>query len=1240
MKARAVDNRGMSKCLTAAVVLTSTIVGATPALAGGGSGGFSGGVGGTGYVGNPGGGGGSGSGGGGGGAGGGSGGAGDINSAAGGPGGTPGSKDGQAGTDNPGTVNGGGGGGGGGYNGNGFGASSISNPLGATIAGGNGGHGGSGVGSAGPGGGGGGGAGGYGVIDIGLAVSTNAGTISGGSGGAGGQSQGSPGSGGDGGIGYFSLSSSNLTNNGAITGGNGGQGGANINNAVGAGGTGGTGGAGVAGTVTAITNAVGGSIKGGNGGDAGQAGLASNPGSGGNGGAGITGADLTVINAGDIAGGSGGAGNHGGPNGVTGAAIAFTGGVNTLELQSGSNISGNVIAFSSADMFRLGGTTSASFDVSAIGAAAQYRGFGNFEKTGTSTWTLTNTTAAVTPWTISAGTLLVTADGALGAVSGALTLHGGTLEVGSSFSTTRNFNLTAASTINVDDGATLGVDGQITGSGTLSKMNFGTLVLTNSSNNYSGGTVIAGGTVSANATGVLGSGTVTFTGSIGRLLLNNTDLSNAVVVNSQATATIDAGAPAALTGAITLGAFSTLNLNPNNGGLNHLLFLANSTAAIDPTSNVVIQGGVATSSAGGAALLSNIVTIGAAGRLELNTQNVSISALFGYGTITSSNGARVLSVDGGLYSGQILDTGGQLALTKFGNSVLELDGISTYTGATAVNGGALYVKGSIASSATTVNAGATLLGTGQLGATQINAGGALVPGLTVGTSMTLASLAMQSGALYYVELNPATSSFASVTGTATLGGATVNAAFDNGTYVAKKYTILTAGSVSGTFSSLVNTNLPANFSTSLSYDANDVFLNLTLNFMPPPPGPNYGGGLNGNQQNVANALINFFNTTGGIPLVFGTLSPAGLTQVSGETAVGSQQTTLDAMGQFMGVMTDPFIAGRSDPLSAGGNPNAYAGDDSLAYASARKARSNSERDAYAAVYTKAPPATTAFAQRWSVWAAGFGGSQTTDGSFATGTNDTRSSIYGTAVGADYRLSPNTLAGFALAGGGTNFSVNGFGSGRSDLFQAGAFIRHNIGAAYLSGALAYGWQNITTDRTVTVAGVDRLRAEFNANAWSARVEGGYRFVSQGFGITPYAAGQFTAFDLPAYAEQAIVGTNTFALAYSGKSVTDTRSELGLRTDKSFAMQGGVFTLRGRAAWAHDFDPDRAIGATFQTLPGASFVVNGAARASESALTTASAEMKWINGWSAAATFEGEFSNVTRSYAGKGVVRYAW
>jgi uncharacterized protein with beta-barrel porin domain len=137
-----------------------------------------------------------------------------------------------------------------------------------------------------------------------------------------------------------------------------------------------------------------------------------------------------------------------------------------------------------------------------------------------------------------------------------------------------------------------------------------------------------------------------------------------------------------------------------------------------------------------------------------------------------------------------------------------------------------------------------------------------------------------------------------------------------------------------------------------------------------------------------------------------------------------------------------------------------------------------------------------------------------------------------------------------------------------------------------------------------------------------------------------AAQFTTFMPPGYGEQAIVGTNNFALNYAARNVTDTRSELGVRTDKSFALTNEILTLRARLAWSHDYDPDRSIGATFQALPGASFVVNGAAQARDSALTTLSAELKWMNGWSATTTFEGEFSNVTSSYAGKGVVRYAW
>src|SRR5439155_25820572 len=34
------------------------------------------------------------------------------------------------------------------------------------------------------------------------------------------------------------------------------------------------------------------------------------------------------------------------------------------------------------------------------------------------------------------------------------------------------------------------------------------------------------------------------------------------------------------------------------------------------------------------------------------------------------------------------------------------------------------------------------------------------------------------------------------------------------------------------------------------------------------------------------------------------------------------------------------------------------------------------------------------------------------------------------------------------------------------------------------------------------------------------------------------------------------------------------------------------------------------------------------------------LKWLNGFSLAAIFEGEFSDVSRSYAGKAVARYTW
>lgn len=639
----------------------------------------------------------------------------------------------------------------------------------------------------------------------------------------------------------------------------------------------------------------------------------------------------------------------------------------------------------------------------------------------------------------------------------------------------------------------------------------------------------------------------------------------------------------------------------------------------------VTAGAVFVTSTGAFALPVSMINVGAAaGLAPAAPGTLSTPAItFGSGrgqivlnhTATSYTFAPVITGTAGFHTLDVL--GGTTNLTGNGSNV-----------PINVFGGTLLVNGSNAG--TTTVTGGTLGGSGTVGAATI-AGGTLSPGNSIGTLTVQGNLVLTAASTYLVEVSPTGSDLTNVTGSATLGSATVSASYAAGSYVSRRYTILTAtGGVTGTFGALVNTNLPAFFAASLSHDPNNVYLDLNMQL------PSTGG-LNGNQTSVVNALISSFNTAGGIPLAFGALTPTGLTQVSGEAATGTQQTTFHAMDSFMNVMTDPFLGTRA----AGGLPHGAAApyaEEAMAYGSKPKGRSPAEQDAYAAMVRKAPLRAVPFERRWSVWGAGYGGTQSTDGDATVGSNETTARIYGGAAGFDYRLTPQTLIGFSLGGAGSDYGLaNGLGGGRAEMFQAGVYGRHHFGPAYLAGALAYGWQDVTTDRTVLL---NQLRANFDANAISGRLEGGYRVAFGLGGLTPYAAGQFTTFFLPGYAEQVVAGVNTFALSYAEKDVTASRTELGLRGDTSFAMQDAIVTLRGRAAWAHNFNTDRSVTAIFQTLPASAFVVNGAAQAQDSALVSAGAEARWLNGFSVAASFEGEFSSVTEGYAGKGVLRYQW
>jgi uncharacterized protein with beta-barrel porin domain len=673
--------------------------------------------------------------------------------------------------------------------------------------------------------------------------------------------------------------------------------------------------------------------------------------------------------------------------------------------------------------------------------------------------------------------------------------------------------------------------------------------------------------------------------------------------------------------------------------------------------NVTIaNGGLATF--GGVNTYTGLTTINAGGELDMsgngsiaaskaviNNGIFDISCLCSSsGSITSLSGAStgivnlgpntlIITNGNGTFAGVIQDGGAGGGLTIAGGKEI-LTGANTYTGATIITGGTLELDGSITgSSSMTVNSGGTLSGTGLVDppTTTINNGGTLAPGSTSNPTgkLTLAgNLVFQSAATYLVTVGGANASNTQVNGTATLGG-TVQASFASPA-TAKTYDILRSAGLGGTtFSGATSAN--PNYTVSLNYTPTDVLLNVNAQL-------GGGGGLTPGQRTIANTINTAFNNGGALPpglanlfgLTGNNLSTA-LSQVSGQAATAAEFGVFQLMDEFLNLMLDPFLDGRLGGFggSAGGGAIGFAPDQqatlppdiALAYAS----------------ILKAPPKPT-FDQRWTAWGSAYGGANATNGNAAAGTSNVNAQTFGFAGGMDYHLSPDTVVGFALAGGGTNWGLaNALGGGRSDASQAGVYGFTHAGPAYLAGALAFANHWFTTNRSALG---DALTANFAGQSYGARLEGGYRYaVLPTLGVAPYAAVQAQDFRTPTYSETDQTGGG-LGLTFASMNATDFRTELGTRLDAPTLVAGMPLILRGRVAWAHDFVNNPTLGAAFQALLGGSFIVNGAAIPQNSALTSVGAELFLTQRWTLLAKFDGEFANGSQTYAGSGTLRYTW
>jgi uncharacterized protein with beta-barrel porin domain len=682
--------------------------------------------------------------------------------------------------------------------------------------------------------------------------------------------------------------------------------------------------------------------------------------------------------------------------------------------------------------------------------------------------------------------------------------------------------------------------------------------------------------------------------------------------------------------------------------------------AVVNTGNITGTGGAAVSMGA----VTNAITFDQAG-----------GTITGALTLNSAVAGDVLNVSGGVVNGNMSDTGGTGTLNfNLGSGTFTYGSGFHFSGFpdVNVNSGTVILDGagnggagtlvSVASGGTlqvgdAANAGASLTGTVDVSGTlsghgtitgpvAIASGGTLAPGGSIGTLNVVGSISLAAGSFYDVTINDTAASQTSVTGapgTFTIAGGgsggtvVVTPQFSTlGPHGGTTFVIVqTTGGVSGRFASVTENG---NFTGSLALNysnPDEIILDVANGFevLPTPLGANQ------NQRNVITGINDFILAGNTPPANFQTLAGlsgqiylSALTQLDGENATGAEKGAFQLMTQFLDLLLDPSQsgagggAGGAAPGFAEENQASLPPDVALAYAHALHQKDQQPQD---------------FNQRWSAWGAGYGGSGSYSGNAAIGSSNITATDYGYAGGMTYHLTPQTSYGFALAGGGTNWSLSqSLGTGRSDAFQAGVYGTTHFGGAYMQGALAFANHWFSTNR---FAEGDNLTARFMGQSYAGRGEVGYRYglpvMDMIAGITPYAAIQVQNFHTPGYSETDASGGG-FGLNYAAMSATDTRSELGTRLDDLTMVDGMPLVLRGRLAWAHDWVGNSALSAVFQTLPGSNFIVTGAAIPSNSALTTAAAELHINANWSATAKFDGEFASRAQTYAGTGVLKYSW
>ena len=280
--------------------------------------------------------------------------------------------------------------------------------------------------------------------------------------------------------------------------------------------------------------------------------------------------------------------------------------------------------------------------------------------------------------------------------------------------------------------------GTLYGAGDLVKAGAGSFTLSGNSglSSFTGNALINGGTLVLASANALNSGTVvTMTG--GTLTVNQRTIIGAL---DQGSGVVNGNG--VLISALTLTSSGALNgiladgVDYAAGILKRTSGTTTVGAANTFTGAIKVQGGTLQLASGGSFDATSSLAMSADGTMDLNNKSQSFTAVNGTGG-TVALGSGALGVNGSSdsnFAGSITGTG---SLAKSGGGKLALTGASSYTGATVVSDGLLVVNGSISTSIlTTIQSGATLGGSGTVGALTVLDGGTVAPGNSPGILST------------------------------------------------------------------------------------------------------------------------------------------------------------------------------------------------------------------------------------------------------------------------------------------------------------------------------------------------------------------------------------------------------------------------------------------------------------------------------------------------------------------------